>query len=108
MSEEVQNDQQQNGEVSGYQDPLAAQNGEKPAKKSGGAAAVVSMVAAIVVVRLFGVLGGLICFAGFWAVYAVAKSKLPLAARIVLCVFLTLVFLALMVVFILVAATLTD
>ncbi len=104
MSQEELNGEQVTNE--NYQDPLAAQNGEAPAKKkSGGAAGVGSAIAAVVVWRLFGLIGGLICFGGFWAVYGIAKSKLPLAARIVLCIVVALAFIALLLgVIVLVAA----
>lgn len=107
MSQEELNNQQ-DATSENYQDPIATPNGEKPAKKSGGAAGIGSTIAAVVVWRLFGLVGGLICFGGFWAVYGIAKSKLPLAAKIILGIVVGLAFLVLLFVFILVAATLTD
>lgn len=93
----------------GYEDPIATAAGDKPAKKSkGGASVVASSVAAVIVWRLFGLIGGLICYGGFWAVYGIAKSRLSVAAKIPLCILAALVFLALLFVFIMFAAYMTN
>lgn len=107
MGQEELNNQQEYA-TENYQDPIAAQNGEKPAKKSGGAAGIGSTIAAVVVWRLFGLIGGLICFGGFWAVYGICKSKLPLAAKIILSIVVALAFVVLMLVYILVVAALME
>lgn len=105
MSQEEWNTQQN----ANYEDPLAAADGGKPAKKSGGSASVIgSTIVSVLVWRLFGLIGGLICYGGFWAVYAIAKTKLPLAARIVLCILVALGFVFLMLVYILAVAMATN
>lgn len=103
MSQEEQN-VQQNGD---YQDPLQ-ENGGKPAKKTGNASVIGSTIVSVIVWRVFGLLGGLICFGGFWAVCGIAKSKLPLAARIILCILTAIIFLVLLFVFILLSAAVLE
>ena len=99
MSEEFNTQQSQDNT---YQDPIASTEG-KPKKKST-AADVVATVVAVGVFYLFGLVGGLICYGGYWAVRAVIKSKMSVAAKLILSVVLVFVFLALMVAFILFVA----
>jgi len=105
MSQEEMNTQQ--NENGTYQDPLETSNG-KPEKKKVGGSAIVATIVSVAVVRLFGILGGLICFGGYWAVYGIAKSKMPLAARIILCILVALVFVVLLFAFILFASALVS
>ena len=82
-----------------YYDPLTAQGGKPVKSKSRGATIVATIVAAIVFF-MFGAIGGLICYGGYWAVLAIAKSKLPTAAKVILGVVVGLAFVILLVVFI--------
>lgn len=89
--------------MNGYQDPLNTQNGA-PAKKKVSGSTIVATVVAVAVFFLFGAVGGAICYGGYWAVRAIAKSRMPLVARIILSIVVGLVFLVLLIVFILFAA----
>lgn len=85
---------QQNNE---YFDPIANQGQQPPKKKVG--SGIVATVVCVVLIRLVGIFGALICYAGFWSVRAVAKNRrLPLVARILLSILVTLVFIVLFVV----------
>ncbi|MDE6016627.1 MAG: hypothetical protein K2H41_13220 [Acetatifactor sp.] len=112
MEQEVQNNQQDAVNNSNYTDPLAsgnvvADNGQ-PAKKKGDTGyAIGSTVAAVALWRLFGILGALICYGGFWAVRAIIKSKMSTALKVLLSVLIVLGCLVLLVLYILVAASLT-
>lgn len=86
-----------------YQDPLNTQNGA-PAKKKMSGSTVAATVVAIALVFCFGVIGGAICYGGYWVVRAIAKSRMPLVARIILSIVVGLIFLVLLIVFILFAA----
>ncbi|MDE6313755.1 MAG: hypothetical protein K2M46_09100 [Lachnospiraceae bacterium] len=80
----------------GYQDPIAQQNGT-PAKKKVSKATISASIVCLVLVRVLGLLGALICYGGFWAVMAVATNrKMPLAVRIILSIILTLVFIVIL------------
>ncbi len=92
--QQSENDQNLSGEA----------DGEKPEKKKGNASLIGSTVVSVLVWRLFGVVGGLICFGGFWAVCGIAKSKLPLTAKIILCILTAVGFLVLLFLFILFTA----
>lgn len=112
MEQEVQNNQQDVVGNSNYTDPLAsgsvavADDGQ-PAKKKGDTGSVIaSTVAAVVIWRLFGILGALICYGGFWAVRAVIKSKMSTALKVILSVLIVLGFLILLFLYILVTASL--
>lgn len=113
MEQEVQNNQQDAVNNSNYTDPLAsgnvvAANDGQPAKKKGDTGyAIGSTVAAVVLWRLFGILGALICYGGFWAVRAIIKSKMSTALKVILSVLIVLGCLVLLVLYILVAASLT-
>lgn len=61
-------------------------------------------IAAAASVLLFGIVGGMICLAGGWAVYAICKSRLPLAAKIILGIAAGLAALAFLVMFVLMSA----
>lgn len=92
-----------------YQDPLATADNGQPAKKGKGTSAgIISTVVAVVLIRYVGIFAALVAYAGFWAVYAIAKSKLPLAVRILLCILTTLVFIVLFVVVIIIIASLVS
>ncbi len=110
MEPEVQNNQQNmdNQQNMNYQDPLATGVGAaQPEKKKGGTGSLVgSTVAAVLVWRLFGLIGGLICYGGFWGVRAIIKSKMPVAAKVVLSILVILGLLILMFVYILFVASL--
>ena len=103
MSEEFNTQQPQD---STYQDPLASTGGEaqQPKKKGSTAADVVGTVVSVAVVFMFGLVGGLICYGGYWAVRAVITSKMSVAAKVILSVVLVFVFLILLIAFILFAA----
>lgn len=114
MEQEVQNNQQNAVNNSNYTDPLAstdtvaAADDGQPAKKKGGTgSAIGSTVAAVLVWRLFGLVGALICFGGFWAVRAVIKSKMSVALKVILSVLIVLGCLILMFVYILAVAAVT-
>ena len=105
MSQEFEN--QTNAE--NYQDPLANMEqapAQKPEKKKGGSG-VWSIVGTVVMWRLFGLIGGLICLGGFAVVSAIIKSKMSTAAKVILSVITVLGFLVLLFVFILLSAELT-
>lgn len=103
MSQEEMNTQQNtNGN---YQDPIVTSEG-KPAKKKMGGSTIAATIVSVVVFFLFGIIGGLICYGGYWAVYAIAKSKMPLAAKIILGIIVGLVFVVLLFIFIVFAAAL--
>lgn len=77
-------------------------NGNQKKKMNG--ADVTATVVSVVLIFLFGVLGALICYGGYWLVRTIAKSKMPLAARIILGTIVAIVFIALLVGFILFSA----
>lgn len=80
----------------GYQDPIVQQNGTQ-AKKKVSKATVGASIVCLLLVRVFGLLGALICYGGFFAVQAVATNRrMPLAVRIILSVVLALVFIAIL------------
>lgn len=80
----------------------------KPEKKKAGGSTIAATVISIVLVFLFGLVGGLICYAGYWAVFGIAKSKLPVAARVILCLLVALAFIVLLFAFILFSSTLAG
>ena len=89
-----------------YQDPL--QNaGKEPEKKKMGGSDWVATILAVVLVRLVGVVGALICFGGYWAVRAIVKSKMAVGAKVVLGILVGLAFVLLMIVFIIFSAYLS-
>ncbi len=99
MSEEFNTQQTQNQPVN------AAPDGSQPEKKSGSKALdILATVVSFGVVFLFGILGGLICFGGYWLVKVIVKSKMPTAAKVILSVLVVLVFLALLAAFVLFSA----
>ena len=113
MEQEVQNNQQDAVNNGNYTDPLAsgnvvaADNGQ-PAKKKGDTGyAIGSTVAAVALWKLLGLIGALICYGGFWAVRAIIKSKMSTALKVILSVLIVLGCLVLLVLYILVAASLT-
>lgn len=106
MSEENLNDQQGQTEAY-YYDPLTAQAG-KPAKKKTGGVTIAATVVSVIVFFLFGAIGGLICYGGYWAVLGIAKSKLPTTAKVILGVVVGLAFLILLFAFILFASALRQ
>ena len=88
-----------------YQDPIGNQNTITPVKKKIGGSTIAATIISIVLIRLFGLIGGLICYGGYWAIYAVAKkTKLPLAAKIIISILLGIVFLVLLFMFIIFSA----
>lgn len=101
MSEEFETQQPQDNT---YQDPIASTEGKPEKKKGSTAANVTATVVSVVVFYLFGLVGGLICYGGYWAVRAVIMSKMSVAAKVILSIILVFVFLALMVAFILFVA----
>ncbi len=81
-----------------YQDPL--QNaGKEPTKKKMGSSDWVATVLAVVLVRLIGVVGALICFGGYWAVRAIIKSRMSVGAKVALSILVGLAFVLLFIVF---------
>lgn len=105
MSQEEMNTQQNENAV--YQDPIGTTNG-KPEKKKAGGSTIAATIVSVVVVYLFGLIGGLICYGGYWAVFGIAKSKLPTAARVILCLIVALVFIVLLLAFILLSSALVS
>jgi len=106
MSQEFENQP----DMGNYQDPLAnveQVSAQAPVKKQSTAASVLSGVGAVVMWRLFGLLGGLICIGGFAVVSAIIKSKMSTAAKVILSVVTVLGFLVLLFVFILFSAAVT-
>ncbi len=103
MNQEEQNNMQNEN----YQDPLATADNGEPAKKSkgSGGALIGSTIGMFVLMRLFGLFGALICYAGFWAVYAIARTKLSLPLRIILCILTAAVFIVLLLVVSVIIAT---
>lgn len=97
-------------EMNTQQEEMNTQQNEngKPEKKKVGGSTVAATVASIAVVRLFGLLGGLICFGGYWAVYGIAKSRLPVAARVILCLIVALAFIVLLLAFILLSSAIVS
>lgn len=98
MSQENLNNQESTD--NNYVDPIATQNGETAKKKMSGGD-IAATVISIVLIKFFGIIGALICYGGYWAVRGIAKSKMPLAARIILGIVVGLVFLGLLILFIL-------
>lgn len=89
-----------------YQDPL--QNaGKEPGKKKMRGGDWVATIVAIVLVRLVGLIGALICFGGYWVVRAIAKSKMSVGLKVVLSILVAVAFLILLIVFILFSAYLS-
>lgn len=105
MNQEEMNTQQNSDGT--YQDPLAASNG-KPGKKKASGSTVAATIVSVVVVYLFGLIGGLICYGGYWAVFGIAKSKLPVAARVILCLIVAILFIVLLLAFILLSSALVS
>ena len=106
MSQEFENQ----SNVENYQDPLANMEqapAQKPEKKQSTAASIGSVVGTVVMWRLFGLIGGLICIGGFAVVSAIIKSKMSTAVKVILSVITVLGFLVLLFVFILLSAELT-
>ncbi len=75
------------------------------AKKLGGSDLAATAIS-IVLVKLLGLIGALICYGGYWAVRALSKSKLSVAAKVILSIVLSITFFVLMVVYIYAAALL--
>lgn len=90
----------------GYVDPIANQNGGT-AKKKMGKADIAATIVAFLLVKLFGFLGALICYGGYWAVRGIAKSRMPLVVRIILGIVVAVVFVVLLIFLILLASSLT-
>lgn len=101
------NQQNNQNESTEYHDPLATQE-EQTTKKKVNQTTVIAAVVSAVLVLVVGVGGALICFAGYGAVYGILKSKLPLTARIILSIVVGVVFVALLVLFILWAASMQS
>ena len=108
-----QNNQQDMVNNGGYTDPLAdgtvnsADDGQPAKKKGGTGSAIGSTVAAVVVWKLLGLVGALICFGGFWAVRAVIKSKMSTALKVILSILIVLGCLLLMFLYFLAVAAMT-
>lgn len=98
MSQENINNEQSGD--NGYVDPIATQNGGTAKKKISGGD-IAATIVSVALIRIFGIIGALICYGGYWAVRGIAKSKMPLAARIILGIVVGIVFLVLLVLFIL-------
>lgn len=79
------------------------QEGTNEKKKMNGAD-ITATVVSVVLVFLFGLIGALICYGGYWIVRTIAKSKMPLTARVILGTIVAIVFIALLVGFILFSA----
>lgn len=105
MSQEELNNQQEQAE--NYQDPIATTEGEPEKKKMGGST-IAATIISIALIKLVGLIGALICYGGYWAVRAIAKSKMSLGARIALGILVGVAFLVLLVVFILFSAVLVS
>lgn len=80
-----------------YQDPLATQQSVEPQKKKMGTDSVIATIGAVVLVFLVGVLGALICYAGYWLVRTVIKSNMNMALKVILSVIIVIAALALLV-----------
>ena len=89
-----------------YQDPLQ-KAGKEPEKKKMGGSDWVATILAVVLVRLVGVVGALICFGGYWAVRAIVKSKMAVGAKVILSILVGLAFVILFIVFIIFSAYLS-
>lgn len=94
-------------QTDGYQETVANTEA-KPEKKQSTAAAVASTVGGILLYKLFGILGAAICLGGFAGIMAIAKSKLPTAAKVILGVMVGILCIGLLGVFILISASLTS
>lgn len=106
MGEENLNNQQ--GQTDAYYyDPLTAQTGQ-PVKKKTGGMTIAATAVSVIVFFLFGAIGGLICYGGYWAVLGIAKSKLPTAAKVILGVVVGLAFVILLFAFILFATAVRE
>ena len=81
-----------------YQDPLQGTGKEAGKKKVDGSGWIATVVT-IVLVRLIGLIGALICYGGFWAVRAIIKSKMAVGAKVILSIVVIVAFLVLLVVF---------
>lgn len=77
----------------------------KVKKKLGGIDIAATIISAALFF-LFGILGALICYIGYWVVRSIAKSNLPLVARIILGTVVALIFVGLLIAFLLFAANL--
>lgn len=104
MSEEFETQQSQDNT---YQDPIASTEG-KPKKKASSAADVAATVVSFGVFYLFGILGGLICYGGYWAVRAVIKSKMSVVVKVILSIVLVLVFFVLFIIYNIWAASVRE
>lgn len=108
MSEENLNNQQGEQSDAYYYDPLTAQTGKPVKNKAGGGLTIAATAVSVIVFFLFGAIGGLICYGGYWAVLAIAKSKLPTTAKVILGVVVGLAFVILLFAFILFAAAIRE
>lgn len=87
-----------NEQINEYQDPITAQSGEKPKKKVA-SSSIIATVVCVVLISLVGIVGALICYAGFWSVRAIIKNnRLPMAAKIILSILVTVVFIVVFIV----------
>ena len=93
--------------VEGYQDPIATAE-QKPEKKQSTGAVIASTAGTVLLYKLFGIIGAAICFGGFWGIMAIAKSKLPTAAKVILGVLVGIACIVLLGLFILLSAALTS
>lgn len=107
MSEEFGTSQTQEGQAAQPAPTESSQtsNPQADAKKFGGSD-IAATIVSVVLVLLFGLLGALICYGGYWAVRAVIKSKMSVAAKVILSIILIIAFIVLMVVFIFASAAL--
>ncbi len=90
-----------------YVDPLdnmENQPEQKPEKKQSTVMSIISIVVSVVVFKLFGLLGGVICFGGFAVVMAIMKSKMSTTAKVILSVVTIVGFVLLLFAFILFSA----
>lgn len=102
------NDQQTNM-TKNDRDLIAETGGKKIDEKTSRNIATGLTIAAAASILLFGIVGGMICFAGCWAVCAICKSRLPLVAKIILGIVAGLAALAFLIMVILLsAATVTE
>ncbi len=106
MSEEFGTSQTQDVQPAPTESSQAS-NPQADAKKFGGTD-IAATIVSIVLVLLFGLVGALICYGGYWLVRAVIKSKMPVAAKVILSIVLIIVFIVLLIVFIFAGAALQE
>lgn len=69
-----------------YFDPIATQSGRMPAKKTVKTNVFLPTIGFFVLYKLMGFFGAFICIGAFYLVKSVVKAKIPVVAKVALCI----------------------